>query len=421
MSILVWSSALTIVVAVRVAAIEVTWTDPADLDLVKSHHYLCPREGRFPHPWQCGKYVECIRDSKKGIFRKRFKNCHGAVFNSTRKICMMTEEGDECASRPRTARSLTVDRRFSSICDSRRNGFFCADCKTVVNCIEGVAFVENCGTSDTCSKKDAFGGAICYPTPEPSCSCSRANAFFIDPYDTQMFFFCSATEAEPDMYHCPGEMIFDESTQQCKNANGFSPCMEAGVFAYHDDCTQYYTCIASQNGWIQKPFSCSDGLMYNEIKGQCEDPCSWDTGKFTCQREGRFSDPLSCDKYYECVLLSDGSFRQDQRQCPHGYEWVQSELGVGRCGKGPSPNCQPLTLTKCIIPDTCSEAPAGSVAPAGSAAPASSIRSGQLITNFRTSGGNSNPPQYAFVHYPVGSDSVWNPPNRGDRRARVSN
>ncbi|XP_064079291.1 uncharacterized protein LOC135196416 [Macrobrachium nipponense] len=370
-------------------------------------------EGRFAHPQQCGGYMECIRNPKEGVFKKRFGNCHGAVFDSETKACVEAAEAQECTRTARTTRALPVDRRFSSFCSEKVNGFFCADCKTVVNCINGVAFTEDCSSLNTCSERTDFGGAVCYPTPDEKCACSAANSFSIDAYSKQAFFFCRAAGADPDIYQCPEDMEFDPETKQCKNTDGFPPCTETGVFAFHADCNRYYTCIASQNGWIQKPLLCDINTMYNEITGACEDPCSWETGQFTCPQNGRFPDPLSCDSYYQCIQLPDNTFRQEHRQCPNGYQWDKEALeNKGNCVKGTVSSCKPLVVSKCTIPESCSARSVRSRGPS----PAQT-----QLSFLRAPVANASPIHYSFIEYPVGNvqNREWNVLNRGDRRSRV--
>ncbi|XP_066964282.1 uncharacterized protein [Macrobrachium rosenbergii] len=417
MTFLVWLVTLAIVMAVNVAAFEIQWRDRVEIDLAKGSLYECPMEGRFPHPQQCGNYVECIRNTKQGVFKKRFGNCHGAAFDSEKRLALRQmrsdPDGQECNRRLRTTRALPVDRRFSNICSEKPNGFFCADCKTLVNCVNGVAFTEACGASDTCSERSDFGGAVCYPSPQEKCTCVDANSFSVDAYDNHMFFFCSSANADPDIYHCPEDMEFDTEINQCKNRNGFPPCAETGVFAFHSNCSQYYTCVASQNGWLQKPLECASNTMYNEIEGACEDPCSWDTGKFTCQQDGRFPDPLSCGSYYQCIQLPDNSFRQEHRHCPDGYQWSKEALeNKGSCVKGPVDSCKPLAVTKCTIPDRCSAGALRSGEPASAQTQVSFLRAPVV---------NANPIHYSFIEFPVGNvqNREWNVLNRGDRRSRV--
>ncbi|KAK7068945.1 hypothetical protein SK128_006017 [Halocaridina rubra] len=312
--------------------------------------FKCVQEGRFSHPKTCGSYIECVR-SKKGTFKRRFGNCHGSIFNETLKHCVQDEEELHCKRSSRVAREIKSDSMLNSLCNTIQYGFVCADCKTTVNCVEGVAYIDACGAGEMCAEKSEFNGAVCYPNQPESCTCTKEQTFRIDHYNPKMFFYCNTVGDEPDLYQCPDGRIFDEGIGQCTNGLGLPECQTKGHFALQSDCSRYYTCIEHKHGWMQKPFTCNDSFMFNEFTSQCEDPCTWNSGMFTCQKEGRFPDPLSCAHYYECVQ-QDQSFRQYRRQCPSGTEWdEEARGGVGHCVKKVVSTCSPVVVNKCKIPD----------------------------------------------------------------------
>lgn len=247
------------------------------------------------------------------------------------------------------------------VCEGASSEFVCADCKTLVNCINGTAYPEPCGAGDLCAVKDTqFGGGVCYPTEPIECSCEQPNQFKVDYYDETRFFFCEAQGSDPVIYQCPDDHLFVPGKSQCLSYAGLPECTNIGVFANENNCSQYYTCIFTTNGWVQKPSSCDNdthsGLMYNEVSGKCEDPCTWDTGKFSCVEEGRFPDPVDCKGYYECVADEDyeSGFRQTHHSCPDGYEWDPSaRLEHGHCvalGKS-KVRCVPTSQNKCAVPE----------------------------------------------------------------------
>ena len=167
-------------------------------------------------------------------------------------------------------------------------------------------------------------------------------------------------DADPSVYRCPEDMEFDVENHQCYNVDGLPPCSKIGVYANPYDCTYYYTCIMSTEGWVHKRFSCVNeshtDLMFNEISGRCEDPCSWDTGSFSCDSEGRFADPTNCNQYYECISLPNDptKFRKTLRECPINYEWDPSARGgVGHCVSKDSRDsvCEPVERSFCKIPE----------------------------------------------------------------------
>nr|XP_045610252.1 uncharacterized protein LOC123765622 [Procambarus clarkii] len=318
----------------------------------------CMSLGRFPHPRDCGGFVDCLPDGEGGL-RAREGSCRGRAFHPTLKKCVSLQKVDGC--QPRAARALTSDPKLDYVCEGASSEFVCADCKTLVNCVNGTAYPEPCASGYLCATKEhKFGGGVCYPDEPIGCACEQPNQFKVDVYDETHFLFCEAKDADPQIYQCPDDHIFDPTMSQCTNNNGLPECTAIGVFANVNNCSQYYNCIPTIDGWVQKPFSCNNeshlGLMYNEASGQCEDPCDWNKGSFKCENEGRFPDPLNCQRYYDCVADSaqPSGFRQSLHECPEGYEWDPSARSqFGHCvEEGNSlAKCVPVTANKCVVPD----------------------------------------------------------------------
>ncbi|XP_064078618.1 uncharacterized protein LOC135196093 [Macrobrachium nipponense] len=257
--------------------------------------------------------------------------------------------GNGCSASVLTHRAAV--RATGDLCRELWNGFYCANCKTLVHCIEGEAQVETCSEGDTCLKTPDFGGAVCQPVMRENCACSGDNKFHADAYDPRAFFFCRDELSEPEMHQCSIDKEFDALKQQCVSRDGLPECVVPGIFSDYRNCSQYYSCIVVQDGWVKRSYSCKKGTMYNEDTGLCEDPCSWPSEKFTCKAEGRFPDPLSCKNYYECVSLPDGStLRQYHKQCPHGYAWKHdAQSGRGRCVGQAEASCSPVKLGRCVL------------------------------------------------------------------------
>ncbi|XP_068232339.1 uncharacterized protein [Palaemon carinicauda] len=316
-------------------------------------HFHCTKEGRFGDPEDCGSFLDCIPD-KKGGLTARHGSCRGRAFDPDTKTCVDLRKADGC--KPRTARSLNSDLSLSHICEGTEDGFICADCKTLVNCVNGIAYPEPCSQGDFCATNLVdFGGDVCYPDKPEECMCEKPHSFKRDPYETGRFLFCEKEASDPVIYHCPDDHYFNSTISQCVNTMGLPDCEKIGVFAVPADCNIYYTCIFTTTGWVQKPFSCNEGLMYNEHKGRCENPCNWDDGTFTCQKEGRFPDPLNCNRYYECVADEsyEGGLRQTGHECPEGYIWDRSARNdFGHCVLEGTNNttCLPHMPEKCRIP-----------------------------------------------------------------------
>ncbi|XP_066964281.1 uncharacterized protein [Macrobrachium rosenbergii] len=256
--------------------------------------------------------------------------------------------GNGCSASVLTHRDV---RGTGDLCSELRNGFVCGNCKMLVHCIEGEAHIETCRVGDTCLKTSDFGGAVCQPLEHENCTCSSANKFHADAYDPRAFFFCRDVLSEPEMHQCSIDKEFDAQRQRCVSRDGLPECLVPGIFPDYRNCSQYYSCIVVQGGWVKTSYSCEKGTMYNEGTGHCEDPCSWPSGKFTCTAEGRFPDPLSCKNYYECARLPDGkTLRQYHRQCPRGYAWKHdAQSGLGRCVQQTDANCSPGKLSRCVL------------------------------------------------------------------------
>lgn len=288
---------------------------------------------------------------------------HDAVFDAPLPVAPLQDT--LCEPPHRQQRALFEDSAFSFMCSEGKDGFFCADCKTLINCVDRRAYKLSCINGDMCTHKENFGGGVCYPKEPAGCTCQEPNTFKEDLYDKRKFFYCNDTSSDPVFYECDEGSEFDVVKSQCKNKNGLPECHRPGVFGDMNNCTQYYACISTKNGWVQKAFNCNQSnLMYNELTGACEDPCTWQLGSFTCTEEGRYPDPKECQRYFECVADESG-LKQVRRTCPDDYSWDPTARGgVGHCVKASTnTHCTPATQNKCIIPDgMCSSAATATVA-----------------------------------------------------------
>ncbi|XP_037794820.1 uncharacterized protein LOC119590120 isoform X2 [Penaeus monodon] len=232
------------------------------------------------------------------------------------------------ANNLRKERSVSVGySSLSHLCEAQPDRFLCINCKTLVVCVKGQAFVRHCIEDHYCTDKSEFGGGVCYPNEPTECTCERPYIFRVDHYDPQRFFSCSDVGSKPESYKCPDGMVFDENLTQCRNEAGLPPCTKPGTFVNPGNCSEYYSCIALRHGWLQKSFLCNGNAFFNERKQICEDPCKY---KFKCDSEGRFPDPVNKHRYFECFLES-GQLKQIRYQCPEGYTWYSVSTGVGKC------------------------------------------------------------------------------------------
>lgn len=247
------------------------------------------------------------------------------------------------------------DPSLDYVCHDHPNQYVCANCKTLVNCVNGRAHPRTCGFGDFCfSNQEAFGGDVCYPGRPKGCVCEEANVFYQDAYDAEAFFMCDEFR-EIVMHYCPDGHWFDASRVECRSSSGLPSCTTPGTFAVESDCRRYYACVLTTEGFLQHEFRCPDyngRLFYNEEKGLCDDPCDWRPPEFECSSEGRFADPTDCRQYFVCTWdASVNTYRQVLQKCPDGFEWQQMlRTGVGHCTTMMTVQCTPVTTTKCTLP-----------------------------------------------------------------------
>ncbi|CAL4090053.1 unnamed protein product [Meganyctiphanes norvegica] len=257
---------------------------------------------------------------------------------------------------PYSTRSFSVaEPNLQQFCNNAEDEFICADCKTLVICIDGKPYTEPCEYGSVCSMKRSFKGGVCYPGEPAECTCNKADIFRRDYYNPSKFLTCGIEGSEPIIHTCPEGLVFNEQKRAC-GTEIESSCTASGTFAVEDDCSRYYSCIFTTGGWVQKEFTCRNNTMFNEETGICEDPCDWYSGHFSCEAEGRYANPSDCTKYYECFAERHNPdiFIWVEHECPEGYEWNQMvKSGVGHCvASGTAKDkCVPQKPNQCKIPD----------------------------------------------------------------------
>ncbi|KAF2359348.1 Chitin binding domain [Trinorchestia longiramus] len=327
--------------------------------------FECPEEGRFSNPIDCTSFYTCLL-GEDGEFISSKGSCKGYAFDPERQTCVSPDKVPGCHARD--SRQIATDPRYDDLCEM--DNFVCSDCKTVINCVDGKGFVDSsCPNDFTCQSPDAFNGtSTCYPTAaaETECKCTEAGTFKVDPWNENAFVFCPMVDSDPMVHHCPGEMTFDSDLLECVNSDGIPACTESGVFANPMNCTQYYTCIPTSSGMVQKTLTCEDSsLMYNEVTKECSDPCSWPKSTFECSAEGRFPDPANCENFFLCIAdpKNEGQFIQSPRKCPPNYIWDPKAPNGGHCASvndEKTTKCTPVTDNKCNIADICGESTSSS-------------------------------------------------------------
>ncbi|XP_018021992.1 uncharacterized protein LOC108678154 [Hyalella azteca] len=324
----------------------------------KALGFECKEEGRFPNPSDCTSFFTCVKDND-GDYVSFEGSCRGYAFDAGRQVCVSTETVPDCS--PRKSRHISSNPQYAELCTN--DSFICVDCKTVINCVNGTAFEDStCTSGFTCQTPASFEGqATCYTTQtqDNECQCEEDNHFETDPYNPNGFYFCPSNGSDPMVYHCPDEMMFDETLIDCTNPEGIPACTKSGVFSNPSNCSQYYMCIRTSSGWAQKIFDCEDDLMFNDNTKNCSDPCSWPTTTFDCTEEGRFADPSSCENFYLCIAdpEEEGDFIQTLKRCPLNYIWdPNASNSSGHCASPTNPKttkCTPVVESTCEIPITC--------------------------------------------------------------------
>ncbi|CAL4108210.1 unnamed protein product, partial [Meganyctiphanes norvegica] len=184
-----------------------------------------------------------------------------------------------------------------------------------------------------CSENELYGG-VCYPGSPKECSCNEADIFRTDLYNPSKFLECGIVGSEPKIHSCQEGFVFDEENSICVTEIYEWTCTAEGTSVVEDDCTKYFTCIFTTEGYVHKEFTCPNNTMFNDKTGKCEDPCYWYYDDITCEVEGRFADPSDCTQYHECIAdpLIPSEFIRVKLSCPEGLEWSQIiNEGYGHC------------------------------------------------------------------------------------------
>ncbi|ROT63650.1 thrombospondin [Penaeus vannamei] len=306
------------------------------------HRLECPGEGRFPDLNACGQFYDCTSDSNGSYVMTR-DYCRGFVYNATARTC----SGDvRCKSR-RSRSPPIASHKHSHLCEFKPDSFQCADCKNLVMCIKGQAFIRRCTSGAFCDKRERFGGAVCYPGRPQECTCEKPHSLRQDLYDPQRFFSCESAGSKPEGYRCQDNMIFDEALGLCRNKESTLSCTEAGLFAIPKSCSDYFSCIPLRHGWVQRFYMCTNNRYFSQKSEACKDPCS---GNFVCTIPGYFGDPFDTRRFFVCF---DDPLRiiKIHYQCPTGHVWNSNfTRGAEQC----VPDTEGRSQAPCFVPiDSC--------------------------------------------------------------------
>ncbi|KAJ8725149.1 hypothetical protein PYW07_016107 [Mythimna separata] len=131
-------------------------------------------------------------------------------------------------------------------------------------------------------------------------------------------------------YVCPTTSFFDPSVSQCTNSytcpanttnSTSSVCTADGFFADPNasNCSSYIECVNINGTYTETSYTCPDTTYYNPNTTLCDASYNCTiTVPFSCDTAGRFANTAdtSCQTYFYCVLLADGTFTQYNYTCP---------------------------------------------------------------------------------------------------------
>ncbi|KAG7169263.1 uncharacterized protein LOC121866067 [Homarus americanus] len=258
---------------------------------------LCLEEGRFPHPRECGGYVECVAGGVgSGLFPRVYK-CPGGSYHPRLARCVVNKQVPRCSGdkteyfsrRRELAPVVTVEApvrspRHDHLCEGGA-GFACASCIHSMVCAGDEAFLQSCPPSTRCIYNNKFPKGVCYPHPSRhQCVCHDKQRVLQDPYDSTAFLLCHTNNPDPEIIYCSHQHEFDADTGKCIVIPIFPSCTASGVFSLPEKCRWFYTCVQDgSNQWQQHHSRCpSHHHVYSQVLGKCtnrdtlplEDPCS---------------------------------------------------------------------------------------------------------------------------------------------------
>lgn len=263
----------------------------------------CRQEGRFPHPQDCGSYVDCLRTAG-GELLAREGHCHGYPFSAEKRRCVHHSERPDCVIKGTRIAFPAPDFNFACAVDEFAAG--CLNCNLAFTCIKGNATIDICDSSSICDTSPLFGGSVCLPpasvTNSP-CECSSIG-LVKDPFNATYFHFCDSNTKIPETFACERGSEFNNETKKCEASSSIPPQVppcegKTGSFVNPNDCSWSYTCIP---GGIVRNSHCSSEKYFNETSGACVEKCAF--GKVAevnpCTVLGLSPHPNDCTKYLSC-------------------------------------------------------------------------------------------------------------------------
>ncbi|XP_064079140.1 uncharacterized protein LOC135196324 [Macrobrachium nipponense] len=319
---------------------------------------VCTEVGRFPHPSDCGRYVDCIPSDTKEHFLVNEGHCHGFPYSASLRRCVSNEEEPGCTPKVgRKRRGVSFpDEEYNFLCTDDMSKTGCYNCQLKYECIGGQAFVEFCSTGSTCSDNADFGGGVCLPyavtAADGRCKCDKIGVM-PDSYNDDYFVFCDTNADPPKVqnYKCPDGQKFNPEVNTCQDVPP-EPCSQEPVFppcgskietrVNPNDCAWSYTCIP---GYDVIPACCTGRQYYDESSGLCKDICEYvpDSGSSEpeCGTAGRMANQNDCTKYHVCLPGVKEPY--ESKSCPEGTYFKDTV-----CVPGPLPeDCFTFSYSDC--------------------------------------------------------------------------
>ncbi|XP_072941884.1 uncharacterized protein [Epargyreus clarus] len=166
-------------------------------------------------------------------------------------------------------------------------------------------------------------------------NCSETGAGrFADPDDTtcKNYTLCSYSSSTGTYssydYVCPSTSLFNPSTSACTVSSDFvcnvtsttnTSCTADGFFVdpSSTNCSSYIECIEIDGTFLETSYTCPDDTNFNPNTTLCDSDYTC-TSTFSCTAAGRFASTsdTTCQTYYFCVLIADGTYLQYNYTCP---------------------------------------------------------------------------------------------------------
>ncbi|KAJ8725147.1 hypothetical protein PYW07_016105 [Mythimna separata] len=326
----------------------------------------CTSQGFFvdSESKNCSSYVECIQNEDGNYTRTVYTCPDNSLFNPNTTICDFDYECPAPPKPPLKPPPKPPTTKPALVCTSQ--GFFVdsesKNCSSYVECIQNEDG-NYTRTVYTCPDNSLFNPntTICdfdyeCPTPlkpplkpppkPPTCT---SQGFFVDSESKNCTSYVECIQNEDGnytqtVYTCPDNSLFNPNTTICDfdyecptppkpppkphSTNSTSICTSQGFFvdSGSNNCTTYVECIQNENGnYTETIYNCPENTRYNPDKSFCDSDyqCptnSSDSGSntFTCSSVGRFANSAdsTCQTYYNCVLLSNGTYILNEYTCP---------------------------------------------------------------------------------------------------------